>query len=396
MIRAVDLFCGAGGTSEGLAQAAAALGKPLQLTAINHWHTAVETHSRNHPDAEHLCADIDSLTPGKVVRGKLDLLVASPSCVQHSMARGNRTIDDQDRASAWCVVRWAESLRPRFICVENVSEWQKWGPLTLEGRPWKGREGETFRAWVAALESCGYRVAMRVLNAADFGDATTRRRLFILAWRGRGSALWPEETHAEHPGSDLFGPRSPWRAAREVIDWEIQGGSIFDRRKPLAAKTLQRIADGLRRFGGAAADPWLRMLDGGAPEPADPVEPFMLGQQSGAVARPVSKPVPTVATSGAVSLIEPFVVSYYGTGGATATRQPLPTITTRDRFGLVEPRLADIRFRMLQPHELSAAQGFPADYSFAGTKSEVVKQVGNSVPVGTARALCSGLLGRCA
>lgn len=434
MIRAVDLFAGAGGTSTGLAQAAEALGANLELTAVNHWDIAVETHSRNHPWANHLCADLDALNPRKVVPGKLDLLVASPECTHHSTARGGRPINDQSRASAWCVVRWAEALLPRFVLVENVREFQSWGPLTMKGRPMKNRAGETFRAWVHALESLGYRVACRVLCAADYGDPTTRRRLFVLAWRGRGPAIWPEETHADGGAADLFGARQPWRAAREIIDWELEGLSIFARRKPLAAKTLARIAEGLRRFGGDAAEPWLRLLEGGeVPADASAVPAFMLGQQSGGAPRVVGQPVPTLATSGAVSLVEPFLVPgygerptqaprthsldapvptlpcsdkfglaqpflvrYQGTGGAEPVTQPVPTITTRDRFGLVEPARMDIRFRMLAPHELAAAQGFPSDYEFTGTRTQVVKQIGNAVPVGIARALCAGLIGRCA
>ena len=376
MIRAVDLFAGAGGTSTGLAQAVVEAGTSLELVAVNHWAVAVETHARNHPWARHLCADLDALNPRQIVPGQLDILVASPECTHHSTARGGLPIHDQSRASAWCVVRWAEALRPRFVLVENVREFATWGPLTLKGRPMKARAGETYRAWVGALESLGYRVSARVLCAADYGDPTTRRRLFVLAYRGKAPAVWPEESHADLGQRDLFGgDRKQWRAAREIIDWTIEGRSIFERAKPLAARTLERIADGLRRFGGE--------------------EPFLLGQQSGSVPRQVSRPVPTLATSAAVALIEPFLVRYHGTGGSEPVSRPLPTVTTRDRFGLVEPQCDDIRFRMLQPGELAGAQGFPADYQFAGTRTEVIKQIGNAVPVGTARALCSGLIRRC-
>jgi DNA (cytosine-5)-methyltransferase 1 len=122
------------------------------------------------------------------------------------------------------------------------------------------------------------------------------------------------------------------------------------------------------------------------------IEPFLLGQQSGATPRPVGEPAPTVAASGAISLIEPYLVSYYGTGGPRPVGEPLDTVTTRDRFGLVEGVGLDILFRMLQPHELSAAMGFPGGYKFAGNKSEVVRQIGNAVSVRTARALCAAAL----
>lgn len=371
-IRAVDLFAGAGGTSTGLAMAAAAADARVDLTAVNHWEIAVETHAANHPWAHHYCAPIDSLDPRKVVRGKLDLLVASPECTHHSSARGGKPMSDQSRATAWCVVRWAEALQPRVVLVENVREFQTWGPLDLRGRPMKSRAGETFGAWVQALRSIGYRVEWRVLCAADYGDPTTRRRLFVLAWRGRGQAPWATMTHAEDGGRDLFGELEPWRAAREVIDWSIPGQSIYARKRPLAEKTLARIAEGIRRFGGGV--------------------PFVIPQHSGGAPRPVGRPLPTLAASGAVSLVEPFLVAYYGTGRAEPVSRPVPTITTRDRFGLVEPSVADIRFRMLQPHELAAAMSFPQGYQFRGTRTAVIRQIGNAVPVSTARALCAGII----
>lgn len=374
VIYAADLFCGAGGSSTGLLQAAAERGMGVVLIAINHWETAIETHAANHPEANHLCASLDQLDPSKVVpRGKLDLLLASPECTHHSTARGGKPMSDQSRASAWHVLHWAERLRVENIVIENVREFMGWGPLGANGRPIERRKGETFGAWLAALRSLGYSVEFRVLNAADYGDATTRSRLFILATRKRGGVAWPEPSHGRKRASDLFaGDVQPWRSAREVIDWSIEGSSIFERSKPLAERTLARIAEGLRRFGGAE---------------------FLLGQQSGAVARPVSAPMPTVATSGAISLCEPFLVQYNGTSESRPVSAPIGTLTTRDRFGLVEPRNYDVRFRMLQPHELAAAMSFPVGYKFAGNRGEVVKQIGNAVAVRTAKALCGAALG---
>jgi len=407
-MRAVDLFAGAGGTSTGLAQAAEALGLRIELTAINHWEIAVESHARNHPWAQHLCASLDALNPRDVVRGRLDLLVASPECTHHSTARGGRPMLDQSRASAWCVVRWAEALMPRAILVENVPEFRTWGPLTTRGRPMKSRKGETYRAWLTALESLGYRVDTRVLCAADYGDPTTRKRLFVLAWRGGKAAPWPRVTHAPNGDADLFGERQPWRAAREIIDWELAGQSIWRRKKPLAQKTMARIAEGLKRFGGIEFV--LPQQSGGAPRDVrDPlptcstrgaislVQPFLVpyyGERSSQVPRThsIDEPLPTVPASPKFGLAEPFLVRYQGTGGAESIDRPLPTVTTRDRFGLVQPHELDIDFRMLQPHELAAAQGFPEGYQFVGNRTETIKQIGNAVPVGTAQALCGELL----
>lgn len=484
---AADLFCGAGGSSSGLAQACGEAGVPLRLTAVNHWPTAVETHSANHPDADHHCVSLEGLEPSRAVgRRSLDLLLASPTCTHHSKARGGKPSEEQDRASGWHVIRWAEQLRPRVVLVENVCDWLSWGPLGTNGKPLKTRKGETFRAWSSALESLGYRVSWRILNAADHGGATTRERLFVAGTRGRQSFPWPEPTHERDPAPGLFGTRKRWRAAREIIDWGLKGKSIAARERPLAVNTLRRIAAGLMKYGGGAFAVNLKgthpsQLPGTARDVGDPlgtitgggenhaicepfitsaggtegqgnprrvsepcrtitatngqnmalvepfilqmsqtgsngrrqrpasrplvtvttaddlalVEPMLLGQQSGAVGRPVSEPAPTVATRGAIALIEPFLVAFYGEGsgkGGRSIGMPLDTVTTRDRFGLVTGSVVDILFRMLQPHELAAAMGFPRGYHFAGNREQIVRQVGNAVEVNTARALCASAL----
>lgn len=414
MIRAADLFCGAGGSSSGLKRIAESLGIRLDLTAVNHWPVAVETHAKNHPEARHICESIDSIDPRKAIGGALDLLWASPECRHHSTARGGRPINDQSRATAWCVARWAEALRPRWVIVENVPEFETWGPLGSNDRPLQSRKGETFRAWAAALRSLGYAVEARVLNAADYGAATTRRRLFVVARldggaRGRGPIAWPTLTHAPAHRVDMFGELRPWRAAREIIDWNEQGVSIFGRKKPLAENTLRRIAAGARKFWGVELEPFLvpfygekngqapRMHAIDKPLPTivtNPkfglVQPFVLGQQSGSVPRDVRDPLPTVATDGAISLVEPFLVNFYGSGSGLIPQpitRPLPTVTTKDRFGLVQSAELDITFRMLRPHELAAAMGFPATYQFAGTRADAIRQIGNAVEVNQAAAL---------
>lgn len=341
ILRCADLFCGAGGSSTGLRQVADAMGVGLDLTAVNHWRTAVETHAANHPDARHICESLDSIDPRKVTGGKLDLLWASPECTHHSVALGGKPINDQSRATAWCVTRWADALRPKFIIVENVPEFQTWGPLGANNRPLKSRKGEVFFAWAQSLVALGYRVEWRVLNAADYGAATSRRRLFVVARldggaRGRGPIVWPTPTHQQHKTADLFGSYQPWRGAREIIDWSQRGQSIAGRQKPLVPKTVRVIELGHQRFGGI-----------------------------------------------------PFLVAFYGSGSGLVPQsihRPLPAITTKDRFGLVQPG-ADMTFRMLQAHELSSAMGFPKTYKFAGTKTEAVRQIGNAVVVEQAAAL---------
>lgn len=474
-IKAVDLFCGAGGTSTGLQQACKRMGLTLNLLAINHWAVAIETHSANHPLALHRCESLDNVNPRKAVPdGKLDLLVASPECTHHSNARGGAPISDQSRTSAWMVIRWCEALDIQNVLIENVPEFQTWGPVYedctcglginarkhLKGcryhRPIQKLKGRIYRSFLSALRALGYQVSARVLVAADYGDPTTRKRLFIMARKGK-KVTWPEPTHSKH-GDNLFGTCPKWRAAREIIDWNVPGTSIYGRSKPLVKNTLRRIAHGLEKFGGAGLRPFIVQMDMGgslhdidSPLPtitsADTwtlVNPFVVqlngtpAEAISASSRPVSSPLPTITGSEHLMLVEPFVVEYYGTGGAESVDDPLNTVTGRDRFGLVQPFLTeyhggergdervcsvdeplptldtanrfglvepviiqsadgkyyqlDIRYRMLMPSELAAAMSFPSDYVFAGNRETVVKQIGNAVPVSLASHLCQALL----
>ena len=421
----------------------------MNLVAVNHWATAVATHTRNHPWAQHVCADLGSVeaSPNRLVPGgHLDLLVASPECTHHSNARGGKPCSEQSRASAWHVLHWLERLEVDELLVENVREFQHWGPLGADGRPDRAKRGQTFRGWVGALESLGYTVEWREVNAADYGSATVRRRLFVRASR-RGVIQWPEATHAKQAEGD----KAKWKAAREVIDWSIKSQSIFHRARPLKPKTLARIEAGLRKFGGEAfiavlrgtneaqVGAWAKGMDeplgtvsaGGihaalcepflveyhspkregdervrtvdAPLPTATTEnrfalcePFVVPMEHSNrnALRSVGEALPTITTAkgGAFGLCEPFLTKYYGSGaGARPVNEPLDTVTSKDRFALVQPQGMDIRFRMLQPHELAAAMGF-AGYVFTGTKTEQVKQIGNAVAVEPAEALCGSVM----
>ena len=545
-IEAADLFCGAGGTSEGLMQAAKELGYKVNLLAINHWNVAIATHSTNHPLADTRCESLDNVDPRKAVpSGRLDLLCASPECTHHSNARGGKPMSDQSRASAWHVLRWCEALDIRNVLIENVPEFQFWGPLYEDcncgsgtevdiklhdkkchwQRPVQKKKGRIYRAFLSSLRALGYSVNARVLNSANYGDPTTRERLFIMARKGK-AIRWPEPTHRKEGNGDMFGELPKWKPAREIIDWNIKGDSIFTRasrgKKPLSPNTLKRIEAGLRKYSGMAfvlgqqsgasprsvdkpiptiagagaislIQPFIIQMDMGGrlqdiekplntltsadsrglvepflveyhgtigrqertrsldqPMPTldtsnrfGLVEPFMVmlnGTDEGSLensnrsvdqplptitgsphiglAEPfivpvnhgfgdtrthsVDKPMPTITAFDALALAQPFLVEYYGTSGAASVEDPLSTITGRDRFGLVEPTIfqaddgkeyqLDIRFRMLQPHELAAAMSFPAGYKFTGNREQQVKQIGNAVPVSTASALCQALL----
>ena len=354
-VRAADLFCGGGGTSTGLWQACQELGAKLELLAINHWNVAISTHKANHPHAAHRCEEMDNVDPRKAVPGgRLNLLVASPECTHHSNARGGKPMSDQRRSSAWHILRWAEALYIDSIIIENVREFKTWGPIGENGRPLKSKRGQTYHAFLEALRSLGYTVEDRILNAANYGDPTTRERLFIMARRGGRKIVWPEQTHGSDP---LFGRLKPWRSAREIIDWNIPGESIFSRKRPLAPATLARIEAGLRKFGGRGAEPFLvilrnhadaRSLDNPVPtvtaggQHLGLCEPFVLGQQSGASPRSVDAPLPTIAADGAISLVEPFLIPFFGEREGQTPRthsvgDPLPTVTSHGAGALVEP-----------------------------------------------------------
>ncbi|MFH0878581.1 MAG: DNA cytosine methyltransferase [Lentisphaerota bacterium] len=437
-IFAADLFCGAGGSSTGLVKAIKERRLTLDLLAVNHWNVAVATHTLNHPWARHLCADLSSVDPSKAIPGgKLDILIASPECTHHSNARGGKPRSDQSRASAWHVLHWAERLQIKRILIENVMEFENWGPLKNSGIPDAKRKGETFSSFVSALRSLGYSVDWRVLNAADYGDATSRKRLFIQASRN-GRIEWPVPSHS-----------GKWKPAKSIIDWDLHGTSISNRKRPLAPKTLDRIEAGLKKFGG---EPFIAVLRGTdkrqsnswAKSINDPLgtiscsgahaalcEPFLISYHAGkgrkARVHAVDDPVPTVTTEnryalcspfiitmehsgrqpvrstdlplptittakgGSFGLCRPFLTKYYGTAKARSVDIPIDTITGKDRFALVEPYGMDIYFRMLQPHELAAAMGFD-NYKFFGTKTDQVKQIGNAVSVRTSQAICSSIL----
>jgi DNA (cytosine-5)-methyltransferase 1 len=205
-----DLYCGGGGTSSAILEVADALNIQCQLTVWNHWAVAIETHRTNHPLVSHFCEDLNNVNPRKHFKEReLDALWASPSCTAHSNAAGARPRDlDQTRTDPWCVVRWLHATLPCFLFLENVAEVVSWGPLDAKGRPIESRKGETFYAWIKAIESHGYRVEWRILCAADFGDPTTRKRFFLQAVRGKRKIVWPIPltplTPPENSSQDTF------------------------------------------------------------------------------------------------------------------------------------------------------------------------------------------------
>jgi DNA (cytosine-5)-methyltransferase 1 len=354
-IYAADLFCGAGGSSEGLARSCEELGTTVDLVAINHSKAAITTHEKNFPWARHYLQNIDAVDPRDAVPGgHLHILTASPECTHHSRAAGGRPKNDQSRSSAWNVLRWIELLKVDNVLIENVPEFMMWGPLDRNSHPIRSRKGEIYQAYLSALRSFRYNVDARVLNSANYGAATARSRLFIVARKGNKPIIWPEPTHDKRGRNGL--PK--WRAAREIIDWSIKGQSIFTRKKPLSPATIRRIIAGLKRFGGPELQPFLvlmehqggiRSLDqpiptittarGGSFALVDPV--FTLSQASGGAPRSVNDPLATTTARGGGSIVQSCLIPSHGERKGQKTRAhsvdtPVPTIAATGHVALAE------------------------------------------------------------
>jgi DNA (cytosine-5)-methyltransferase 1 len=432
----VDLFAGGGGASTGIESA---LGRSVDL-AINHSAVALAVHAANHPTTRHLTADIWEVDP-RIACGRrpIDLLWASPDCRHFSRAKSGVPRSKSVRSLAHVVVEWARAKMPRIILLENVPEFVTWGPLDAEGLPDKARAGESFALWRAQLELLGYAFDMRVLDSSHFGAPTKRRRLFMVARCDGEPIRWPDPTHG--PGL------APYRTAAECIDWSLPCRSIFGRSKPLAEKTLARIAEGIRRFVLESPDPFV--VDGSAPllvqtgygerEGQRPraldihapmgtlvaggckqalVSAFISRFYGGArppIGKSLTAPLPTVTAWDHNSIAAVALAKFRGTSPGQPMscdpRAPLPTISAGgihvaavvallERHGVGSPVvtvrgepyvITDIGMRMLEPHELLRAQfgKFADDYDMnaASTKAAKIRLVGNSVCPEVAEAL---------
>ena len=443
----VDNFAGGGGASTGIERA---IGRPVDI-AINHDPEAVAMHQANHPQTLHLCESVWDVNPREVCAGRpVGLAWFSPDCKHFSKAKGGKPVEKKIRGLAWVAVRWAATVQPRIICLENVEEFITWGPLTQDGRPCPRNRGREFRAFVNALHRLGYAVEWRELRACDYGAPTSRKRLFLIARRDGRPIVWPEPTHG--PG------RKPHRTAAECIDWSIPCPSIFERERPLAEATLRRVAAGIQRFVLDAAEPFIVRLghtghgdagkvrsvreplstvtskaehllvaptlvqtgygerDGQAPRVPGLDKPlgtivaggakhalvaaFLAKHYGGVVGQDLRRPIGTVTATDHHSLVAAFLVKFYGSGGQwAACSEPMHTLPTKDRMGLVtvageQYRIVDIGLRMLQPRELARAQGFGEDYLLEAPhlgrplpKHAQVRMIGNSVCPPLAEAL---------
>jgi DNA (cytosine-5)-methyltransferase 1 len=255
----IDNFAGGGGASCGIEMA---LGRRVDI-AINHDPQAIAMHSANHPETRHYCESVWEVNPREVEPGRpIGLLWLSPDCKHHSKAKGGKPVEKNIRALAWVALRWAAVRHPRVIMLENVEEFQDWGPLVKDSngdlRPCKKRKGREFNAFVNALRRQGYVVDWKELRACDFGAPTIRKRLFLIARCDGRPIVWPTPTHGDPKNEAVKKKRlKPWRTAAECIDFSLPCPSIFERAKPLAEATLRRIAKGIMRYVVNAAEPFI-------------------------------------------------------------------------------------------------------------------------------------------
>lgn len=322
----IDLFAGGGGASTGIEMA---IGRHVDI-AVNHDPEAISLHQANHPQTRHFVSDVFEVDPMAVTSGQpVGLLWASPDCKHFSKAKGGKPVSKKIRSLAWVVVKWAKAVRPRVICLENVEEFQTWGPLDANNMPCPQRKGDTFKRWKRSLEALGYVVEHRELRACDYGAPTIRKRLFLVARCDGQPIVWPEPTHAA-PGTLPVRQRKlkAWRTAAECIDWSIPCPSIFERTKPLADATCRRIAKGIMRYVVEAK------------------EPFIVTNTTGHPGAPASQPLRTVTTGGHHALVVPTMVQTgYGEREGQAPRaldidKPLGTVVASQKHALVSAFLA--------------------------------------------------------
>ncbi len=351
----VDLFAGGGGASTGIELA---LGRHVDI-AVNHDPEAVSLHQANHPQTRHYVSDVFEVDPRAVCGDQpVGLLWASPDCKHFSKAKGGKPVSKKIRGLAWVVVKWAKLIRPRVICLENVEEFQTWGPLADDGRPCPERKGLTFRRWVGQLRALGYAVEWRELRACDYGAPTIRKRLFLVARCDGAPIVWPAPTHG--PGL------RPHRTAAECIDWSLPCPSIFERERPLAPATLRRIAHGIKRYVIEAARPFIvpvthqgdnrvQAID----EPLRTVTsarrgefalaaPTLVqagyGEREGQAPRALDlhRPLGTCVGANKHALVSTFLAKHYGGVVGSGLREPLGTVTATDHHSLVAAQLVGV------------------------------------------------------
>lgn len=365
----IDLFCGAGGTSTGINSARLDGEQCAEVIAcVNHDAKAIASHASNHPDALHFTEDIRTLELSPLVSHlqrcraanpeALTVLWASLECTNFSRAKGGQPRDADSRTLAEHLFRYIEAIEPDYIQIENVEEFMSWGEVDENGKPISIDKGKSYLRWVRNVKRYGYNFEHRILNAADYGAYTSRKRFFGIFARKGLPIVFPEPTHCKNGNKSLFEELQPWKPVREVLDFSNEGRSIFDREKPLSEKTLERIYAGLIKFVAGGKNAFMIKYNSVnqktgkyVPPSLDAPCPTVATQNRLALAQvsflskqygghPYSKNVSVDGPAGTVTAIDHhvFVSVQYGNGYNIPTNRPAPTITTKDKLSLVTTR----------------------------------------------------------
>lgn len=383
----VDLFCGAGGTSTGVNSARLRGQRCAEVVAcVNHDAKAIASHAANHPGAMHFTEDIRTLELSPLVDhlrrcralnpGALTVLWASLECTNFSKAKGGQPRDADSRTLAEHLFRYIEALSPDYIQIENVEEFMSWGAVDEHGHPVSKDRGRSYVRWVNKVKRYGYDYDYRILNSADFGAYTSRKRFFGIFARKELPMVFPEPTHSKTGCADLFGIKPKWRPVREVLDFEDEGKSIFGRKKPLAEKTLERIYAGLIKYVAQGKEAFLvkynSMNQRGRYVPPSLDDPcptiavqgrlavasvhFLSKQFGGA---PAGKNISVDEPAGSITTIDhhAFISVHYGNGFNTSCESPAATLTTRDRMALVSVSYLDMQYGNGTPASVDSPAG---------------------------------------
>ena len=363
----IDLFCGAGGLSEGVEEARLNGNRCAKVVCcVNHDKNAVLSHDANIPDALHFIEDIRTLelSPINTIVERIRelypdsmiMLHASLECTNFSKAKGGQPRDADSRTLAEHLFRYIDVIDPDYIQIENVEEFMSWGDMDENGKPISMDKGRLYQKWVRNVKKYGYNFEHRILNAADFGAYTTRKRFFGIFAKKSLPIVFPEPTHCKGGRQDMFSRLEKWKPVKDVLDFSDEGTTIF-REKPLAEKTLERIYNGLIKFVAGGKDAFLVKYNSmnrtgkynapGIDEPCPVVTTqnrlgvaqvcFLSKQFSG---HPESKNVSVEEPAGTITCRDhhAFVSAHYGNGFNRSVNEPSATVTTKDRLSLVTPR----------------------------------------------------------
>lgn len=383
----IDLFCGAGGTSTGVENARYVGEQCAKVIAcVNHDANAIASHAANHPDALHFTEDIRTLELSPLIAHVKRMktiypdaqivLWASLECTNFSKAKGGQPRDADSRTLAEHLFRYIEAIDPDYIQIENVEEFMSWGDMDENGKPISKDKGRCYEIWKRNVMRYGYDFDWRILNAADYGAYTTRKRFFgIFAKKGM-PIVFPSATHCKNGKSDMFGSMEKWKPVKEVLDFSDEGDSIFCRKKPLAEKTLERIYAGLIKFVAGGKDAFIVKYNSmnsngkyqapGIDEPCPTVATqnrlalakvnFLSKQFSG---HPESKNISVDEPAGTITCKDhhAFVSAYYGNGHNHSVELPAPTVTTKDRLALVNSVFIDNQYGTGKPTSIELPVG---------------------------------------